>query len=368
MCATHAHSAPTATGVFQSDPNLEYQRYLSRKIADAVLRATNNLAPARLGWGVGSLAQHVFNRRWKIKPGAIGPNPFGQTTDQVRTNPPGGSSDLIEPMGPTDPEVLVLAVQHRDGRPLALVANYALHYVGGTGGGHISADYFGMFADLIQQRLGADRQEPSFVAMLSNGCSGDINNINFLGPRQQRLPYEQIRRVAADLADEVFRVYQSINYQERVELQMLQKILKLGVRLPTSQDIEKAREILSAAEGPVLKSRPQIYARETVLLSEYPREVEVILQAFQIGDLGLVAIPCEVFVEIGLELKSKTPFRSTFVFELANGYNGYLPTVNHHRLGGYETWRARSSYLEAEAAPKIVKTIQELLAELKAGD
>ena len=303
-----------------------------------------------------------------MKPGAIGPNPFGQTTDQVRMNPPGGSSDLIEPMGPTDPEVLVLAVQHRDGRPLALVANYALHYVGGTGGGHISADYFGRFADLIQQRLGADRQEAPFVAMLSNGCSADINNINFREPRKRRKSYEQIQRVAADLADEAYRVYKSLNYQERVKLDMRQTFLKLSVRLPNEDDIVKARQILVQADGPVLRTRPQIYARETVLLREYPKDVEIILQTLQIGDLGLVAIPCEVFVEIGLELKSKTPFRATFVFELANGYNGYLPTVKQHRLGGYETWRARSSYLELEAAPKIVKTIQELLAELKAGD
>ena len=73
------------------------------------------------------------------------------------------------------------------------------------------------------------------------------------------------------------------------------------------------------------------------------------------------AIPCEVFVEIGLELKSKSPAKPLFTVSLANGYNGYLPTPDQHKLGGYETWRARSSYLEPDASPKIVAKLLELL-------
>ena len=92
-----------------------------------------------------------------------------------------------------------------------------------------------------------------------------------------------------------------------------------------------------------------------MLISEYPARVPLILQALRIGDLAISAIPCEVFVEIGLEIKKKSPFATTFTTSLANGYNGYLPTPEHHRLGGYETWRARSSYLEIEASPKIVE-------------
>ena len=81
-----------------------------------------------------------------------------------------------------------------------------------------------------------------------------------------------------------------------------------------------------------------------------PPKVKVILQAIRIGELGIVANPCETFVEIGLEIKQKSPLRPTFTIELANGYNGYLPTPEQHALGGYETWRARSSYLEVNAS------------------
>ena len=76
-----------------------------------------------------------------------------------------------------------------------MLANYSLHYVGDVGPGHISADYFGVFADRIQQLLGADRQDPPFVGILCNGTSGDINNIN---PKvEARIRSRPTRRSAA---------------------------------------------------------------------------------------------------------------------------------------------------------------------------
>ena len=77
MSATHTHTAGTATPVFQSEADAEYQLFLTRKIADAVRLAVNNLETARVGWAVGKVPQHVFNRRWKMKPGTVPLNPFG---------------------------------------------------------------------------------------------------------------------------------------------------------------------------------------------------------------------------------------------------------------------------------------------------
>jgi len=68
-----------------------------------------------------------------------------------------------------------------------------------------------------------------------------------------------------------------------------------------------------------------------------------------------------VFAETGLAIKAGSPLRPTFTIELANGYNGYLPTPEQHELGGYETWPARSSYLEVQAEPKIRDSVLELL-------
>ena len=114
-----------------------------------------------------------------------------------------------------------------------------------------------------------------------------------------------------------------------------------------------------------MRTPEEIYARETVLIDEYPPKVSLILQALRIGELGIAAIPCEVFVEIGLEIKKQSPFATTFTISLANGYNGYLPTPEHHRLGGYETWRARSSYLEIDASTRIVEQLLGLLRQVK---
>ena len=315
MSATHTHSAATSASVFQSEADMDYRAFLAVRIADAVRRAHNNLTPARLGWGKASVPDQVFNRRWHMVPGTVLKNPFGGD-DLVKMNPGMKNPALLKPAGPTDPEVVFVTLQRTNGQHLALLANYSLHYVGGNPG--ISADYFGAFADRIQQLLGADRQDPPFVGIMANGTSGDVNNIPWRdGDTNKYGPGEKLRIAANRVATEV------------------------------------------------IKGMDEIYARETVQMADFPDRVELILQALRLGDLALTAIPCEVFVEIGLELKAKNPFPASFTLSLANGYNAYLPTPAQHALGGYETWRAKSSYLETNASPQITAALFELLGRLK---
>ena len=98
-----------------------------------------------------------------------------------------------------------------------------------------------------------------------------------------------------------------------------------------------------------------------------PPTLPITLQAFRIGDLGIGSVPNEVFAETGLAIKKHSPFKATFTIELANGYGGYLPTPEQHTLGGYETWAARSSFLEVDAEPKIRADILALLQRLAGG-
>jgi len=363
VSATHTHTAPTVTGVFQSQPDPDYPAFLAVRISDGIRRAVNNLAPAKIGWGVGSEPTQVFNRRWKMKDGVKLVDPFGRP-DRVRMNPPRGSSDLVEPAGPTDPQIGVLSVRAADDRPLALLANYSLHYVGGVPGGNVSADYFGEFARRVEQMLSADRLDPPFVGILSNGTSGDINNINFRQAGEKRERFAQIRMVAERVAAEAARVAGSIEYHDWVPLEMREARLRLGRRPTPKDEVERAKFILSKAEGPSLRGSQEVYARETVLLNEYPPVIETIVQAIKIGELGIATSPCETFVETGLAIKAASPLKPTFTIELANDYRGYLPTAEHHKLGGYETWRARSSFLEVEAEAKIRGKILELLGEV----
>src|SRR5206468_10143809 len=162
ISATHTHSAPTVAGVFQSDPDEKYVALLPQGIAEGIEKAHANLAPAKVGWGVASEPNQVFNRRWRMKPGVLNTDPFGGTTDKVKMNPGYQNPGLFEPAGPVDPEVSVLSVRTADDRPLALYANYSLHYVGDLPA--LSADYFGVFADAIGRDLKAG---PGFVGILS---------------------------------------------------------------------------------------------------------------------------------------------------------------------------------------------------------
>ena len=361
ISATHTHSAPGVIGIHWNDLDRWYADFVARRIADGICRAANQLAPAKIGWGAGSRPQHVFCRRWHMKPGSIPPNPFGQTTDRVQMNPPAGSPNLVEPAGPVDPQLSILSVQHADGRPLAMLANYSVHYVGGGEPRQASADYYGAFADRVQQLLAPDRSDPPFVAMMSNGTSGDVNNIDPRSPRDRAARWSRIREVAFDLAEEALRVQRQIEHRERVELAVRTTELSLAVRRPDAERLEWARRTVVGAEGVQSPRRPQLYAQEALELAKFPATVPVKLQAMRIGPLGIAAIPCEVFAETGLAIKAQSPCRPTFVIELANGYNGYLPTPAQHELGGYETWPARSAYLEPQAEAKIRKAVLGLL-------
>ena len=365
MSATHTHSAASSAAAFQSEADMEYRAFFAVRIADAIRRAHNNLAPARIGWGKGSVPGQVHNRRWHMQPGTVLKNPFG-TEDKVKMNPGMKNPALLKPAGPTDPEVWFLTVQRTNGQHVALLADYSLHYVGGNPG--ISADYFGAFADRIQELLRADRQDPPFVGIMANGTSGDINNIPWRdGDTNKYAPGQKIKIVANAVATEVARVLPTVKLHDWIPLAAAQKEISLGVRKPDAAALDRAKDILAKAPNqfPRLKGLDEIYARETVQMADYPDRVQLILQALRLGDLAITAVPCEVFVEIGLELKAQNPFPASFTISLANGYNGYLPTPAQHALGGYETWRAKSSYLETNASPQITAVLRELLAELK---
>ena len=116
--------------------------------------------------------------------------------------------------------------------------------------------------------------------------------------------------------------------------------------------------------SPIRQSVPPIARKSTrskrATIAANPRE-EVVLQAYRIGDLGVVGIPCEVYGITGLELKARSPLQPTFVMELANGAAGYIPPPAQHQLGGYTTWPARTAGLEVEAEPKIVDGLLKLL-------
>ena len=372
ISATHTHSAPPASPElahhWELEPEVEarderYSELLRERIAEAIAAAHSRLQPARLGRAGVDVPEELNNRRWHMKEGSIPPDPFGGLTDKVQMNPPRQSPNLVRPAGPTDPEVAMLTVATADGKPLALLAAYSLHYVGGVGPNDVSADYFAEFARRVADKLGAGED---FVAMMANGTSGDVNNIDFTAAPVRMQPYEKIGLVAERVAAAAAAAWSSADWIESPTLAMAQRELTLARRKPTPEGYDQAKAWLAAADESKLPRRAKPYARRAVNLYEGPGSVDILLQALRIGDFGVAAIPFETFTEIGLEIKEKSPLRRSFTIELANGGEGYLPTPEQHELGGYETWLG-TNRVEKDASRKIVAALLEMLGEVSGG-
>jgi hypothetical protein len=367
ISATHTHSGPPSNVLDGPKEAVAYRKVLVEGIAEVIVQAHANLRPALLGASSHPLPDEVFNRRWFVKPNTMSLNPFGEK-DIVRMNPPNNPETLLHPAGPTDPEVSVLSViDAKTNRPLCIYANYSLHYVGGTPAKEVSADYFGEFARLMPIRLGL--KDSSLVAMLTNGTSGDINNIpfNLNPPRPPRETFEQIRIVAGKTADAVWHARNKIGkHQGNITLAMRQREITLKVRKPSEKMLERANQILNLKDDGEKRKFPplsDVYAQRTLSMAKSPDTIKVPLQVVRIGDLLIGAIPFETFVEIGLDLKRRSPMPRTFIVGLANGYNGYLPTPEQHKLGGYETWLG-TNRVEEEASVRITETLLELMKQV----
>ncbi len=361
MSATHTHATPRLVHVSREPQDDAYHHRAAELIAEAVVQATQRLSPAQLGYATFDRGDLLACRRFLCESGTVEPNPFGDSGETIKSVS-GRSSGIIEPAGPVDPQFSILSVRHVDGQPLCLLGNFSVHYCGGYEKGAVSADYFGYFCQAIESQLSSNEAHPPMVGIMSNGTSG--NTGSFQGYTQKFAPFEGMQHFGRSLADDALRAIDAIVYQRDIPLSMLETEIELGVRRPSTERLAWAKELLSndQARGPHAWSR--IYANETLHLSEFPATRKLKLQAMRLGDVAIAACPCEVFAETGLAIKHDSPFKKTFTIELANGYGGYLPPRSQHDLGGYETWPARSSYLEINAELKIRETLVQLLEQL----
>ena len=371
IAATHAHSTPK--GGHTSPGRIAYEKKRRAGLAEAMRNAVAALQPASVGFASDEEPSEVRNRRNFYREGASSTrNPYGGY-DKVRMN--GGTQGILKPAGPIDPEICVVDVRTARGKPLGLLANYTLHYVGGIptvteeGGrvrGMASADYFGEFARLMPYRM--RRAPEGFVAMMSNGASGDINNIPFGIRRAPRAPFEQCRIVAGKTADACWRAIQKIEtYDAAPVIATRQREVELDYRKPTAAEVERAQELLklSPAEREAIHKKTTNYANQMIRFAapDSPRSEKLIIQAFRIGEQAIVSMPFEVLVEIGLELKERSPAPRTFIIGLANGGYGYLPPPRQVDLGGYETWLGTSRF-QKRSSELLVEELLEMLAGL----
>jgi len=358
ISATHTHSGPSA-----STPG--YPEFLARRIADSVQSAITNMAPAKIAWGGVDEASPLFNRRWYVSDPKLLTNPFGGV-DKIRSNPSIGNASMINPVGGTDPEVSFLSVQSTDGRPIALLANYSLHYVGAVASGHISADYFGVFANRIEELLGADDSFPHFVGIMSNGTSGDVSSNDRNVVVAKRPAYEKINEVAEMIARRVAEAHRKVTFHDWVPLVAASRELPLEPRKTDPEMIAYADEVLSKTDHLSGYHRHALkYAAYVERMGTGEYEVPKFVQVFRIGDLAIGTSPFETSTKTGLEIKKKSPFADSFVIEFANGAGGYMPPPAQLKLGGYETWFG-TNRVQSDGSEVITEAILEMMHELKA--
>ncbi len=353
VSATHTHSAPAAMGCLGTRKDTVYAKFLTPKIAEAIVAANAALQPARIGWGSFDDWEHTHNRRWIRLPGKEVVDPFGQPTGRANMHPGYLSKDVVGPSGPVDPQLSVIALQTLDGKPLGVLANYSQHYFGS---GPVSADYYGHFCKHLAAKMGqpGDGNGP-FVCAMSQGTSGDQMWMDY-GAEKKTIT---IDHYASEVADSAMKALQTVKYVDHAPLGMVEKTLELNYRVPDEKRLAWARPIAAKIENDVPKNKEEVYAREALILHER-QKTSVKLQAIRIGDLSIATLPNEVYAITGLKLRAASAFGTHFNIELANGAEGYIPPYEQHDLGGYTTWPARTAGLDRSAEYEMVNNLSDM--------
>lgn len=356
ISATHTHSAPASMGCLGSRSDPAYPSFLVPQLVRAIQLANERLQPAHIGWASTRAPKYTYCRRYIRRPDRLIKDPFGELTVRANMHPGFLSPDAIGPSGPVDDELSLLALQTIDGKPLAVLANFSMHYIGSP---LVSSDYFGSFAEHLGKRLDGSDGSTSCIVAMSQGTSGDLASMDYSSPMNSR----EYDRYAADLAAMADGLYHQIKWQANAPLAMQEAEVTLRRRTPDDVRLKWAQEMAKKIGDRRPKGMAEVYALEQIMLAAEP-ERALKLQAIRIGDLGITAIPNEVFALTGLKLKRQSPFPDTFNIELANGAEGYIPPPGQHELGGYTTWPARTAGLEASAEPKITEILLSLLEKV----
>lgn len=353
ICATHSHSGPALprdgkiddiTGA-KSPATLAYLEKLVGAIAQAVVEADGKLAPAKSATAIGREETVSFNRRYVMKDGSIG------------WNPGKGNTNIVRPAGPIDPDVGVWYLSKVDKNvPLATFVNFAMHatVINGT---KISPDFPGY----LSKRL-AEYHGPEMLTFFANGCCGNINQIN----PHWSVPQTGVRegeRVGTVLAAAVYRAWPELAPQKTWAPRVAREVVTLERRQFTADEIEEAKKLVGLIPNPKLGTPAMAKAVcivDTAAKADVPLEAEV--QAIALGEeMAVVALPGEIFVELGLTIKKQSPFKYTFIAELANGSIGYVPNASAYAEGQYEVLSARAVEGSGE---KLVEVAVKLLKEV----
>ncbi len=325
ICCTHTHSGPPGYATERSRPiDQAYAAYLPYRLAGAVRLAWDDRAPARLGHDSGEVTIAI-NRREVV----------GQGQTILGENPD----------GPVDPVVGLLRVDRADGTPLATLLNYVCHpVILGPKSLVVSADFVGRTRAVVEAATGSSM-------LYIQGACGDINPLGGV-----QADYANCYRLGTILAGEVVRVYGGID-PGQTEIDLAARVTEIEVPL--------------APLGAEPRGRGGTWDIEDRLDKEFPWAANlgpggarIEIQTLRIGDLGIVSVASEPFVETGLAVKAGSPFERAFFAGYTNGCIGYVPTAQAYPYGGYEVLSAHAGYrLPTPVAPAAEQMVVQACAD-----
>jgi neutral ceramidase len=330
-----------------------YADWVIRQTVTAICEAHRIREEATLSVGSGHEEQVAFNRRFWMRNG------------RVYTHPGKGNSDIVEPAGPIDPEVGVLAAWDTHGGLLGCLVNYACHATTFSGG--VSADYICYLERTIQGVMG-----PDTVVVFLPGASGDVTQVDNQSLREREFGEKWSRLVGTRVGAEAVKVLVTATQGELTPLAAATKRLRIGRRRPSPARLEESRRIVTEGLRTGERSTAWTFAKELLVLEYWvgkEPEVEVEIQALQVGPALFLANPAEYFCGPGLAIKRASSFPLTYVVTLGNGCVGYVPPEEAMEPsgGGYETVLTSYSNLEVSAARQIAEASLELARGLAPG-
>lgn len=354
ISATHTHTGPvlstgSARAMVDSGDTEAVRNYTAKlplMIATAVAEAANKLTNARITVAVERETNLSHNRRFFMKDGTVGWNP-GKL-----------NANIVKVAGPIDPDVSVLSFTDARSNAFAAYVNFAMH-PDTTGGTLWSADY-----PYTLSRILAEYRGSNFVTIFANGTCGDINHIDVNWAEPQKELIEPMR-LGTILAGDLLKAFTRAQPVTPGKLRARSEIVALDLPELKPGDLERASNIVAQiGSKPAPKFLDQVFALKALDVAARngrPHEVEV--QVIALGDeIAWVSLPGEIFVELGLSIKEKSPFKHTFIAELANGSIGYIPTKRAYDEGNYEPTSARCAKGSGE---KVRDAAIKLLRELK---
>lgn len=321
----------------QTPQELAYIEALPDRFATAACTAVDSLRPAR--WGVGYDKEDTVchNSRFWRKDGTI--NWVGER-----------STHWVRDSGPIDPQVSVLLIADEHGNPIATLYNYACHAncAEEAGFSTVSWDWVGYASQAIEGALGGE-------ALFLLGACGNVH------PVHEGVAQEMGR----GLADAVIRAAQGIETTDRASILASQREVALPARDFAAFDARQIEAVCAQLwDGETCSAAQSIFLAELQTLRAADRSQYMTrIGAIALNDLAIGCIPGEFFVELGLEIKRRSPFAHTFVATLVNDAVGYIPTRKAYEEGGYQT--ATAARLAPGGGELIVEESLALLHKLK---